>query len=350
MWKHLACLEDGSTKVEAALVERALLVSSSVPLRALSSAVLNGGPRRVRYIINYQVPKNYRARNPKRTLIRAAQRLGIPVRETAGLMTAANMRNAVVKVFRAEDVEFLLAVTAGVSNAIAIGDAPPRAVGTINVIVIVNANLPYPCLVEAAKTITEGKADAMRLLDVRSPTSRLPAVGTSTDSLVVACTGQGSKIRYAGLATSLGSLLGKATRDLVLQAVERQDGLSWSRSADKKLFERGILLDDLLQRAVTVLRVRSRSTEPDKLKNSVLKLLKHPATSSLMAAALRADDDLLASSSKEAMKLMGEAIARYFSGGEGSKVFQKLALHIRLNTYAEWLLAGLAAGVLASTP
>jgi iron complex transport system ATP-binding protein len=60
-------------------------------------------------------------------------------------------------------------------------------------------------------TATEAKALALSDWDVRTPDGHV-AAGTSTDSVVVACTGSGPELEYAGSATMLGWLLARTVR------------------------------------------------------------------------------------------------------------------------------------------
>jgi adenosylcobinamide amidohydrolase len=52
---------------------------------------------------------------------------------------------------------------------------------------------------------------ALAAWDVRTPQGE-PATGTSTDAVVVACTGRGEQLRYAGPATPAGWLAARAVR------------------------------------------------------------------------------------------------------------------------------------------
>ncbi|NOZ76173.1 MAG: adenosylcobinamide amidohydrolase [Euryarchaeota archaeon] len=196
-----------------------LVVSSDSPLKVLASAVLGGGFSRVRYIINHHVDRDYRSGEPEKDLERVARDLGIhePV---VGMMTAVPMDKAASESRGAVTA----VVTGGVSNAVAAGEEAGGG-GTINTIVLVDANLTEAAMVNAVITATEAKTLALGDLGVRSAISGEAATGTSTDAVVIACTGRGPLLRYAGTATGVGREIARATRRAVREAVAGYEGL-----------------------------------------------------------------------------------------------------------------------------
>lgn len=209
--------------VEGEIRGDTLIIRSEMPLKTLSSAVLNGGLIEARAIINHQVPKDYDHVDPKGLLIKVAGKLGLP-KPVVGLMTAANIRNVAVTMERYQDLTVSALITAGLSYPATAGDTvtlAPRNPGTINIILLVDGNLNDGCMVDAVKTITEAKSVTLRNLDVKSYLSGEAASGTITDSLGVACTGRGESIKYAGTGTKLGELIGKSVRKSVREALQR---------------------------------------------------------------------------------------------------------------------------------
>ena len=79
---------------------------------------------------------------------------------------------------------------------------------------LVDAALTPAAMVNAVITATEAKTMMLVAWDVRTPQGT-PASGTSTDSVVVACTGRGDELRYAGPATTVGWLAARAVRAAV---------------------------------------------------------------------------------------------------------------------------------------
>jgi len=196
------------------------------PLRALSTAVLNGGLCRAGGFLNLRVDRDgpVEPEDPELTLRRAAQPLFGDV-ATVGMMTAASMASLRAVRGQAGGAAVALALTAGLHNARRAGDpaAAPAAtppVGTINIAVVTSLALTDAALAEAMLVITEAKAGLLQEIGVRSPVSGLPATGTGTDALAVFCPARTPQVRYAGTHTALGELLARlamrALRDSLL--------------------------------------------------------------------------------------------------------------------------------------
>ena len=215
------------SSVEARTTKDTLIIKSEAPLKILSSAILNGGFIEVKAIINHHIPKNYDHRDPEVLLSKVAEELGLPV-PTVGFMTAASMQNVALAVEEYKDLTVCALITAGLSNAATAGDTVdflPDDVGTINIILLIDGNLTDGCMVETVKIVTEAKSVAVREFNVKSRFSGELASGTTTDTVVVACTGRGKPIQYAGTGTKLGEMIGKTVRRATKEAVQKQDGI-----------------------------------------------------------------------------------------------------------------------------
>jgi iron complex transport system ATP-binding protein len=205
--------------VTTTLSAAAIVLQSKHPLDTLSSAVVGGGLTRVRYIINRHVAKNYNHPDPRQDLQDFAGESGIE-EPFVGLMTAAYLDGARTVTLREQNLIVTAIMTAGLSNPTAAGLSPPAALstGTINTILLVDANLTPAAMVNAVITATEAKTDILLKRGVSTPEGH-PATGTSTDAIVVACTGQGQPLPYAGPATSVGRLIGRSVRQSLIQAL-----------------------------------------------------------------------------------------------------------------------------------
>ena len=67
--------------------------------------------------------------------------------------------------------------------------------------------------VNAVITATEAKADVMKELAIPTHDNQGIATGTSSDAIVIACTGKNEIISYAGSATPTGWLIGQTVRE-----------------------------------------------------------------------------------------------------------------------------------------
>lgn len=205
---------------------RAVRVSSREPLAVLSSAVAGGGYGRAREILNVHVDDKYDGERPQEDLAAVAAELGAKA-PFVGLMTAAYTQFARCAVETLGDLTVAAVVSIGLSNTTSAGVTPPIGLesagaavpgtaatpgpGTINVILLVDGALTPAAMVNAVITVTEAKTMTLGAWDVKTPEGDA-ASGTSTDTVVVACTGRGEELCYAGPATPVGWLAARAVR------------------------------------------------------------------------------------------------------------------------------------------
>src|SRR5450830_1814862 len=208
--------------------EKAVRVTSERPLAVLSSAVVGGGLCSARDIVNMHVDKDYAGGSPEDDLAAFAVSCGVGG-AFMGLMTAAYTEHACVAAESRDGVTVAAVVSVGLSNTSNAGITPPLAAspGTINAILLVDAALTPSAMVNALITATEAKTMTLAEWDVRTPQGD-PASGTSTDSVVVACTLRGAGLSYAGPATTVGWLVARtvcaAITRLCREKVERDGG------------------------------------------------------------------------------------------------------------------------------
>jgi len=208
----------GLPGVTMTCTEQALLLHSVQPLDVLSCAVVGGGYTTARYILNCHVDINYDCRDPARDLIERAQALGIQ-ESFVGLLTAVMLDRVRIASVSEQGLTVTAVVTVGVGNVTAAGQSQPAVwcPGTINTILLIDANLCASAKVKAVVTATEAKTRALHEREIHTQEG-LMATGTSTDSIVIACTGRGPAWPYAGPATLPGWLIGRAVRQGILEA------------------------------------------------------------------------------------------------------------------------------------
>ncbi len=221
--------------IQVKVKKKTLVIESERPFCILSSAVLNGGLSQTTAIINHQVEKNFN-REPKAKLRQVTEEHGLP-ESTIGLITAAKVDDPGIS-FEENGLTVCAIVTAGLSGS------------TINTILLIDGNLTPSCMVNAITTATESKCLALQLLDVRSGTD--VATGTCTDTVTIACTGKGERIEYAGTATALGKMIYNTVKNATLQALQKQEGISISRSITNRLEELGVTLPKIVEAALSL--------------------------------------------------------------------------------------------------
>ncbi len=85
-------------------------------------------------------------------------------------------------------------------------------------ILLIDAHLTPAAMVNAVITATEAKTHVLVKRSVRTREGH-PATGTSTDTVVVACTGRGEPLSYAGPVTCVGWLIGQSVRQGLEEAL-----------------------------------------------------------------------------------------------------------------------------------
>ena len=215
--------------VTVTIGRHAVRVSSEHPLSVLASAVVGGGFGCARAIINLHVDDKYDGERPEEDLAAVAAELGV-AEPFVGLMTAAYTEFARCAVESLGDLSVAAVVSVGLSNTSSAGVTPPiggpadgaaPGPGTINVILLVDGALTPAAMVNAVITATEAKTMTLTEWDVKTPEGG-PASGTSTDSVVVACTGRGEELGYAGPATPVGWLAARAVRAAMTRICEEK--------------------------------------------------------------------------------------------------------------------------------
>jgi iron complex transport system ATP-binding protein len=192
--------------------ETLLLLRSHSRLRVLSSAVVGGGDVSTQVILSRHVDKSYRHPRPAQDLQMFARQRGI-TDPFVGLMTAVFLHKVITRNAQQDAMQLSIILTAGFGNATAAGLSPSASPqpGTINIIALLDANLSPAARVNAIITITEAKTALLQHWNLRTP-ENFPATGTSTDAVVLACTGRGPRQSFAGPATAVGYLIGRTVR------------------------------------------------------------------------------------------------------------------------------------------
>jgi iron complex transport system ATP-binding protein len=214
------------------LSKTAVLVSFREPMRMASSASVRGGLVTSRAIVNLRTTSTQTfRRSPEELIERYARRkrLGPGV---VGLLTAAPLEYTQFVLKDEGGIKVLALVTAGASNALNVSERTPVShsggefskPGTINTILVTNAEIADECMISTVITATEAKTAALLDLRIMSVATGGQATGTGTDAVVVV-SGKGTPIRYAGGHTLYGQLVGEAVHAAVSRALlkRRQD-------------------------------------------------------------------------------------------------------------------------------
>lgn len=198
-----------------------VIYQSPVPLKTVSSAVVNAGAGWFRTFMNRRVDSSYECDDSVQEMKDFIERQGLKPTDTVGMMTAVKMEDAVIKEYTGAFGSLVVAVTAGVGNAVDVSRASDRVerIGTINTWIMVNGCLSEEAFIQAMITATEAKTKALHQERVMDPLTNTIATGTSTDSCLVAATQQGEYLPYGGPVTELGKLIGIGVFECTVEAV-----------------------------------------------------------------------------------------------------------------------------------
>ena len=198
-------------------------LSFDEPLRTISSGVTGDGIRWIRHFCNFHVDPHYDGVAPVSDMTRWLEQRGLPVESTVGMMTAVHLADAATIRRTVEDVEIMVIATAGVGNAVDITLADQRdglsQIGTLNVMVFLDAHFTDGALVNAMMSATEAKTKALSDLGIRDPYTDTLATGTPTDSLAIGTTQNGELTPFAGSGTPAGKAIGSVVYDALTEAI-----------------------------------------------------------------------------------------------------------------------------------
>lgn len=171
-----------------------------------STASCGGGLGERHWVINAQVPHDYRRRDQPRhgaELAAAAQLSGPGV----VMFTALDVRRVQRRADDGVHVDATVGLTLPVWAAAPDTAAAP-APGTINIVALLPVRLSDAALLNVLTTATEAKAQA--LLD-----AGVPGTGTASDAVTVACPANGPAEPFGGPRSIWGARLARAVHDAV---------------------------------------------------------------------------------------------------------------------------------------
>jgi adenosylcobinamide amidohydrolase len=277
--------------VKLVVKENVLAVISDKPLSTASSAIHNGGFKKIKTLLNIGVPEDYSDRSlhqdPEAFIAESSKKLEV-TDDFIAMITAATITNYSLVAKKEGNLTVTVVATAGCkTHAESAGENinTNRIEGTINIIVLIDGNPADSCLAATLLTATEAKTAALKDLDIRSWYTGDAATGTITDSVVAASTNRGHIIGYGGPASKLGNLVGHCTRKAVKEAIFKQDGCLPSRSIVDRLRERHLSIEKL---ASELSKVHGLSMDVNALEEL---LRSEPLFASALMAAAKMDED-----------------------------------------------------------
>ena len=281
---------DLSGNVKFTIKDNVLALTSPDQFKTVSSAVYNGGAKKVKHVLNIGVPPGYSDvalhMDPMQLITMSANKIDVSD-DYLAMVTAANVHNFSLVTQTTEEFTVAVAATAGCSHGESSGETitVEEILGTINIIVYIDASPLQSCMVAALITATEAKSAALHDFDVRSRYTGDLATGSITDSVTVAATGKGTPIVLGGPASVLGQVVGRCTRQAVTEALLRQESVWGQRSVFDRLKERHLPVEKL---AAEVSKIEGLAVSAEELTEI---LRKNPVALASLLAAAKMDDD-----------------------------------------------------------
>ncbi|NCB63551.1 MAG: adenosylcobinamide amidohydrolase [Clostridia bacterium] len=219
----------------------ALVLTFAGPRRVLSTSAYRGGVREdLRCVYNYDMSHGKTrlcellAPTQAEHMRLTAVSLGLPD-ESSGLCTGAQIANLSVAAEVWDGVTVTAMVTAGIDeNGGRAGDPASwqekdgtlgLPVGTINLLLHFDCDLPDGVLAVALITATEAKCAAVQELLLPSVVSTGLATGSGTDGAILICDpGAAHRLTDAGKHSKLGEQIGRAVLRAVKEALLLQSG------------------------------------------------------------------------------------------------------------------------------
>lgn len=232
-----------------------------------SNAVFRGGSSSGNRIVNYMVDRYFDSHDPVQHMKEQCLHWGYKPDATVGLITAAKVTHMSIQEMNGDQFSLLCCTSAGTANAARAGlsretysayltatnhmadkeltdrvEAELHSLskkhkpGTINIILVLDANIGEAAIFNAMLTVAEAKAAALADLGIVDPETGRIATGTTTDAVAIAIMDSGrytGKHLYAGTATTIGNAIGKLVYETVTEAVATQ------KEQDQELFPIG---------------------------------------------------------------------------------------------------------------
>lgn len=245
MSEHLCTLSTGD---KVYFYDKSIVIYFSGARKILSTSLYNGG-----YHDDYTAVYNYNAKQgagmPCEMLADTyvehmrlvSKRLALDPDKVSGMGTAASMENAVVETLSFKELTVTAIVTGGIeTNGGRAGDPadyykpmPKPKYGTINIMLLLDCDMPAGTMARALVTCTEAKTAAIQELLEGSKYSNGIATGSGTDQTIIIANSESELyMEGAGKHSKLGELIGKTVKNAVKKALAKQSGLTPAKQHD----------------------------------------------------------------------------------------------------------------------
>ena len=245
MSEHLCNLSTGD---KVYFYDKSIVIYFQGARKVLSTSLYNGG-----YHDDYVAVYNYDAKQGAgmpcemladtyvEHMCLVSKRLALNPTKVSGMGTAASMENAVVETMSFKELTVTAIVTGGIeTNGGRAGDPadyykpqPKPKYGTINIMLLLDCDMPAGTMARALVTCTEAKTAAIQELLEGSKYSNGIATGSGTDQTIIIANSESNLyLEGAGKHSKLGELIGKTVKTAVKKALAKQSGLTPAKQHD----------------------------------------------------------------------------------------------------------------------
>lgn len=223
--------------------KKSVIIEFKGKRKVLSTSPFNGGyEENLKYVFNHDsnpgagIACTMKAPTYEEHMRIIAQEIGLDPNICAGISTAAHMENLAIYSQTYDDFTVTALVTGGIEvNGGRVGDvasyhekqgkATNIKEGTINIMLVIDADLPAATMARALVTCTEAKTAAIQELMLGSNYSRGIATGSGTDGTIVISNSESNvKLTNAGKHSKLGEYIGRVVKKAVKEALYLQTG------------------------------------------------------------------------------------------------------------------------------
>ena len=240
MSEHLCTLSNGDNVY---FYDKSIVVYFKGQRKVLSTSVYNGG-----YHEDFDAVYNYDAKlgagMPCEMLADTylehmrliSKRLALNPDKVSGMATAASMENVAVETLKYKELTVTAIVTGGIeTNGGKVGDPAdyyrpvekPDKFGTINIMLLMDCDMPEGTLARALVTCTEAKTAAIQeLLEGSKYSNGIALEVDPVLTIIVANSESPLYLEGAGKHSKLGELIGRTVLKAVKRALAKQSGLT----------------------------------------------------------------------------------------------------------------------------
>ena len=240
MSEHLCTLSTGD---KVYFYDKSIVIYFQGARKVLSTSLYNGGYHDdYTAVYNYDgMPCEMLADTYVEHMRLVSKRLALDPDKVSGMGTAASMENAVVETLSFKELTVTAIVTGGIeTNGGRAGDPadyykpmPKPKYGTINIMLLLDCDMPAGTMARALVTCTEAKTAAIQELLEGSKYSNGIATGSGTDQTIIIANSESDLyMEGAGKHSKLGELIGKTVKNAVKKALAKQSGLTPAKQHD----------------------------------------------------------------------------------------------------------------------